>query len=376
MFNAHRSVQDGLDHLATRLDPLIAGKLATVLNGLSWTVVLRELDQAKGHVGKESDPQDLQAQLRMLTERLGGLKYPFDDPATRVVSTLGGELRIMRNRWAHNYQLSTLDAWRTHDFVIRLLEHFQDALGVAIAEEFRMKAFKSLAEESGIVPEAVSRESTIPHPHGIEKEELGEQVPGVPEHDDEHVVPDPIVLVRQDHSETPTIGRGRSEFEPWVPILVGGVAVLDDLPKKVAKEQVRAVAVEIAQFEGPIHIDRLVQLTAASFGVNRVHFRRSQKIIRQIKAAGLMMDQHKFVWPESIDRNNWDEFRPNGSGANRSFLQISPIEIANAVKFLQQNSSALTQEDFDTQTLQTFGRKRRTKQIAQHLALARTLLET
>ena len=373
-FDARRSVQDGLDHLAARLDPLIAGKLATSLNGLSWTLVLRELDLAKGHVGKEYESHDLQAQLRMLTERLGGLGHPFDDPATRVVSTLGGELRIMRNRWAHNSQLSTLDSWRTHDFVVRLLEHFQDVAGITGADVFRLKALRAVAEESGIVPVAVPIDVTGTLP--VDREGPGEPANGVPDRVEEQVLPDPIVLVRRDNSNTPTIGRERSEFEPWVPILVGSVGVLDDLPKKAAKEQVRAVAIEIAEFEGPIHIDRLAQLTAAAFGVNRLHSSRSLKIIRQIKSAGLTLDQHKFVWPDSVDRNNWDEFRPNGSNTNRPFLQISPIEISNAAKFLKRNASALTQEDLETQTLQTFGRKRRTKQFAQHLALARTLLDS
>lgn len=60
------------------------------------------------------------------------LGFPFDDH-TRLVSTLGNELRIVRNRWAHHDELTALDAWRAHDFTVRLLEHFGDAQGVASA---------------------------------------------------------------------------------------------------------------------------------------------------------------------------------------------------------------------------------------------------
>jgi len=36
-FNAKASVTEGLDHLATRLDRIIAAKLSTHLGGLPWT---------------------------------------------------------------------------------------------------------------------------------------------------------------------------------------------------------------------------------------------------------------------------------------------------------------------------------------------------
>lgn len=152
----------------------------------------------------------------------------------------------------------------------------------------------------------------------------------------EVVTPDPEVLER----EPSVIGATRLTFEPWAVVQVGAVDVLDDLPKKAAKEKVRAVAVEIATYEGPIHLDRLVQLTAQSFGLHHVRSGRERKLAYQIRQAGLFVDAEKFVWPHEIDPASWSEFRPNDSSANRPFDQISPVEIANAARFIRASASS------------------------------------
>lgn len=115
---------------------------------------------------------------------------------------------------------------------------------------------------------------------------------------------------------------------------VGDLSVLDDLPKKVAKEQVRAVASEIVAFEGPIHLDRLTALTAASFGLQRLAASRAKKLTYQIRQAGLLIDDAKFVWPSDVDPDVWQEFRPNDSTVERPFIHISPVEIANAAQVI------------------------------------------
>lgn len=363
-FDARYSVDQGLHHLAQRLDPIIGAKLAPSLGGLPWPTVLSELDKMRGKPPKSYAATDLQSQLKAMTERLGNLGFPFDDH-TRLVSALGSELRIVRNRWAHHDELTTLDAWRAHDFAVRLLEHFGDAGGVAGASKLRDDAFNALAEEKGVAahvaPAAVEPVAT---PKPAAKETVTAEV----------VRPDPVVLTRTDSTSTPTIGSGRSEFEPWAVVLVGEVSVLDDLPKKVAKEKVRAVATEIAEFEGPIHLDRLAQLTAASFGVQRLWPAREKKVTYQIRQTGLLLDDDKFVWPSDLDPSTWGEFRPSDSTVDRPFTEISPVEIANAMRLLTRGTPGISDADLDAATLQTFGRKRKTKQFAVHLARARELL--
>lgn len=364
-FDARHSIDRGLFHLAGRLDPIISARLGSSLGGLPWPTVLTELDKMRGKPQKSYAANDLQPQLKVITERLGNLGFPFDDH-TRLVSALGNELRIVRNRWAHHDELSALDAWRTHDFAVRLLEHFDDVQGAAGATNLRDEAFDVLAEEKGT---ALHVAPPTPEQVAVSKPAAKESPTAV-----EVVRPDPSVLMRANSTSTPTIGSGRDEFEPWTVVLVGDVNVLDDLPKKAAKEKVRAVASEIAELEGPIHLARLAQLLAVSFGVQRLWPAREKKLTYQIRQIGLLVDEDKFVWPSDLDPKAWAEFRPSDSTVDRPFTEISPVEIANAMRFLKDHTPGIGDADLDAATLQTFGRKRKTKQFAAHLSKARGLV--
>ncbi len=352
------SVQRSLDALAGRLDPIITARLSKALNGLPWTTILSELDSAKGYPPKIYATTDLQCQLRMLTQRLGGLGYPFDDH-NHTASVLGGELRIVRNRWAHNDEFTALDAWRSDDFVARLLDNLGDKQGADEAKAARSNLW-----------DAVSTETGHPQEPSVSAPVATSALARMTTSDDEGelVEPDPAVLVRSD-AGTPTIGAQREVFEPWPIVVVGDVSVLDNIAKKSAKEKVRAVASEIVEFEGPISLERLVDLVAESFDLHRVHPARAKKISYQISQCGLQIDGDKFVWPADLDPHNWHEFRPNSSEVNRPFTQISPVEIANSARFILGEASpqSLDRIELETRVLQTFGRKRRTKQFVKHL---------
>ncbi|WP_458683184.1 DUF3320 domain-containing protein [Prescottella equi] len=365
-FKPNLSVKEGLDHLAKRLDPIIASRFAGDLGGHSWTVVLEILDEKKGYsTGRRYSVHDLQAQLRMLTERLGDFGYPFDDKQ-RTVSTLGNELRIVRNQLAHMHDFFVEEAFRANDFSVRLLDHFGDD-GLDTAKRIRHEALVALASAEGVTEQVAAATATVPSSMRTETDiESVDTAADEAETEPETVTPDPAVLVR----EPTVIGDKRLEFEPWTVVQVGSVDVLDDLPKKIAKEKVRAAAVEIATYEGPIHLDRLVQMTAQSFGLQRVRSSREKKLTYQIRQAGLVVDADKFVWPREIDPGNWCEFRPNDSTADRPFTHISPVEIANAARFIQANQGPLGEDELAVSVLQTFGRKRRTKQVTAHLANA------
>lgn len=363
-FKPNLSVKEGLDQLAKRLDPIIAERLAPSLGGHPWTVVLEILDEKKGFTsGYQHWTYDLQAQLRMLTEKLGDLGYPFDDKL-RTVSTVGNELRIVRKRMAHMHDFSIEEAFRANDFCVRLLEHFADSDGIHEAKRIRHEALTALADEAGVTPTAAA--SAVVAPAGV-KPTVTSDDDALADIEPEFVSPDPDVLER----EPSMIGDRGLEFEPWTTVQVGDIDVLDDLPKKSAKEKVRAVAVEIATYEGPVQLDRLVQLTAQSFGLRRVRERREKKIAYQIQQAGLFIDSDKFVWPREIEPGSWTEFRPSNSNAERPFIHISPVEIANAARFIKTKHSDLSDNELDVAVLQTFGRKRRTKQVAAHLAKAK-----
>lgn len=362
-FKPNLSVKEGLDNLAKRLDPIIADRLAPDLDGHPWTVVLDILDQKKGFSSSYQHwNYDLQAQLRMITERLGDFGYPFDDQ-NRTVSTIGNELRIVRKQIAHMHEFSIDEAFRANDFCVRLLEYFADD-GADEAKRIRHEALAALAVHEGVT-EQIAAVAAQRAP--VRVNSTAESEPAAETEEPEMVAPDPSVFLL----EPSVIGDKRLEFEPWTVVQVGGVDVLDELPKKVAKERVRAVAIEIATYEGPIHLDRLVDKTAQSFGLQRVRESRAKKIRYQIGQLGLFIDEDKFVWPREIDPTTWAEFRPNDSTADRPFQHVSPVEIANAARFLKANNSDLAAADLNVAVLQTFGRKRRTKRLTEHLAKAR-----
>jgi len=378
-FDPKLSVSAGLDHLSEQLDPIITAKFASDLAGHPWTVILEHLDQVAGRAAKDYSTTDLQTQLKMFTRRLGNFGFPFDDHR-QTCGTLGRELTIVRNARAHGDPFTPLDAWRAHDYCGRLLEFFADAQGLLKANELRHDALIAYVDEQGIAPVPVA----ATHP----ADDQAPQSPAADEtqdaagedssaHDDAEVVaPAAEVYLREPSTELEVVGSSRLEFEGWQPVPVGDVSVLDDLPKKAAKEKVRAVAVEIVEFEGPISLDRLAQLTAASFGVQRLWPQREKKLTYQIRRAGQLVNRAGFIWPEDTDPDTWQEFRPNSSHADRPFLQISPVEIANAMRFLRRRHPEMSDDELDAATLNTFGRKRRSKLFAAHLAKARAHLAT
>ncbi len=273
----------------------------------------------------------------------------------------------MRNAEKHNDEITTGDAWRFHDTSLRLLTQFGDEAGLPPVTDLHKAAFEALVRESGIESHARPT-SELDDPSVVEPESKQETV--AEPHEDELVEPDQQVLERDDPETTPTIGSTRPAYDPWVPVRLGDPEVLDSVARKANKDRVRAAATEIVEFEGPIHMDRLIVLIAHSFDVPRLTTKRWQKVERQVRQLGLHLDADKFLWPSNLDPKTWTEFRPNDSDAGREFLHISPVEIANARCLIRRRSPELNLEGLDVATLRTFGRKRRTRSVTTHLARA------
>ncbi|WP_334143815.1 Swt1 family HEPN domain-containing protein [Corynebacterium nuruki] len=371
------TVSELLSALSQRLDPLIATRLVTDLRGhgdFDWTTVLAELDRARDRSRHNYSRTDLQCQLRMLTERLGGLGYPFDDNL-RQVSTVANELRIMRNRWAHNDPLSDMDAIRTADHAARLLTLLGDADGAAEAKTRRTGLIAAYATKTGLTLPPTSPE---PGPEPASARATEAASPASPASPD-RVSPAPEDLKRTDAAgtsatDTPTIGADRFEYEPWEVVQADGPEIIDALPKKDAKMQVRGVAAEIAEFEGPISLDRLVTLTVRSFGMSRCGSKKKRQIARQLRQLDLAVDADGFVWPTDIDPATWREFRPNSSDADREFTDISPVEIANAWRIIATRRPDADRDELRRGVLQAFGKKKMTSSVDAHLARAEALL--
>lgn len=365
-FHPKSSVTDGLDNLASRLEPIISERFPLDLEGLPWTVVLAELDRNLGRTPSEYRTTDLQAQLNMLTRRLGEFGYPYDD-RQRTVSTLGQELRIMRNAWAHGEVLTTLDAWRTHDYCVRLLEYFGDSEGVQEASRLRDDAFRAYVAETSVQPQPVN--SSLADEDAPVDAVVADDIAA----EDDEVEPDREVFESDDEQcmGNRLLDARREEWEPWESVAVGEPEDLDHMRRVGVREKVRAVVQEIVAAEGPVHLDRVVLLTGRAFRLRRVGKRRRRSIENQAKKnCGLHFDNDEFLWPQDVDPKTWSEFRPNSSKADRPFQQISPVEVANAIRFLRRRHPEYDQDELRRATLRTFGRVRMTAGIRAQLAAA------
>lgn len=342
-----------IDLLSTRLPAYIESVLNPLLNGVAWPVLLTELDRAKGKIPKTYSASDLQAQLRVMTERLGPFQYPFSDP-TRQISTMASELRVTRNRWAHNESSDWFDVFRAADTAFRLFSFIGDSSGRDRAEEIRRMALLELTSALKLPgsDESVRRDA--------------ERVAESPDDADPTIVPADSMTHRT-NSDTPLLGSDRLPFEPWTVTVIGDRSVLDALPKKWAKERVRALIAEIVDAEGPILDDRLATLVLRSFGMERSAPARKKKIIYQASVSGFHLDKAKFLWPSDIDPETWSEFRPNDGTVDRPFTEISPREVGNAAIEVAAQNGRMSRAEFDAQVLATFGRRRRSKAFLKHL---------
>jgi hypothetical protein len=145
MGNTH--VQQALDILGGGLDEFITARMTPLTGPLAWTTVLSELDHIRGKDGWTYSRTDVALQLRMLTERLGNLGYPFDagDP-NRTLSSYGSVLRIVRKRWAHNDVFGTFDALTAVDTVRTVLAHIGDGPRAAQAAQLRTSLLSGLVD--------------------------------------------------------------------------------------------------------------------------------------------------------------------------------------------------------------------------------------
>lgn len=140
-------VDRALQATSAALDPFITQHLAAEIPaGLDWTSILQVKDEAAhGTSGKLYARNDVQAQLRMLTERLGNLGYPFNSKLSRAERNLAGELREVRNNWAHGDAFSFDNTYRALDTGERLLR----AIG-AVASADRVKRDRAELQRANI----------------------------------------------------------------------------------------------------------------------------------------------------------------------------------------------------------------------------------
>lgn len=359
-FTPLESASRALALMAARLDPIIERTLAPHLGGLEWTALLTMMDELKGRHPYPCNRADPQPQLRVLTERLGNLGYPFSEGGGRMVSILGSQLRVARNRVAHAHDLSPLDAWRIADAASQLLMHLDDLAGADELAQWRDQILRlevpEAEDEAGDEPDTASHADDS----GSAEEEVTQPDAEVFELDEGLTSAAPSSDVRVE----------RQAYDPWVPGAAGDVSVLDSIRSHQNKAILHAVLEEIVDHEGPIHIDRLAVLSARSFGLRRVEAARVRLIKRHIDRCEGIQVHGDWVWSTDMDPATWTGFRPNDSSSSRQFVEIAPTEIRNAARFLKDRHPNDDQQTHEVRILRTFGRSKKSRKIRDHLMRA------
>lgn len=398
MSDAH--ISSCLNYLSRELDPLLTRLVVekglmsqSQVEEYGWTAILWYLDDQRNRNVELSryNPRDIQVQLRMLTEPVGTAerKHPFEPDSSRTVSTYAQDLRIFRNKKMHYMEMDRNDAVRIYDSAARLFEALgapeqkawcESQLNRVHAELFgageAAPVRRELDEEVRQATSAArSSKAEVSAPRGAFTR------PARPAPVPQPAQPAASASASQPAAASPAplclaVGEGRYPFEPWEPISLGDRDIFDSLRSKRSKEQMSAALEEIVSAEGPIQADRLATLAAQCFGVSRLAKKNRDWIIRLAgRMPELQVDEHKFVWHVEEPREEYGEFRPSVDGAVREFDQISPVEIANAWRFYEQNPELMDEgQDVESAVLATFGRKRRTAKVKAQLELAKALL--
>lgn len=336
-----------LNLVSKELDPYIQDKLTPHLGGLHWINVLQQLDITRGKSidSWEYRPSDLAIQLRMLTERLGNLGYPFDShDRNRTCSTYGSVLRLIRNRWAHNDDFQAFDALQTIEMSHSLLTHIGSEKSVAVLSEIRTKLLDSLGEPKKNAPE---HEDNNQNDQDVPTSDPGEE-----------------------ENRSSTKNDVTDEYGEWTQIIVGEQSELDSLRTVRTRELVRSLIEDIVDVEGPVNPERVARLIGRAFGFSRLAKSRVTQITRQYQAAQIHVDEYGYLWPTNINPKTWSAFRPLG---RRDFLEISPHELSNAISELcTTNGNQLSPEEVRKNLLSLYGRARETKDVKKHLEMALT----
>ncbi|MBV0895966.1 AAA domain-containing protein [Microbacterium sp. NC79] len=137
---------------------------------------------------------------------------------------------------------------------------------------------------------------------------------------------------------------------------VGPRATLDSLDTPANAAAVRSQLVDVIEVEGPVELNRLIRIVARRFDLGAVRAARVAEIRKLIPRGHLKRDKlGEFAWPKGIDPKLWNDFRAANGEAIRSMEEISPQEIANAMRATLVDSPFADQEATMRATAALFG---------------------
>lgn len=122
------------------------------------------------------------------------------------------------------------------------------------------------------------------------------------------------------------------------------VADLDRLKDADVTTKIRDLAREIIADEWPVKQERLARIVNNSFGLKRVSVDLAQDVLKRLERGAYKTDKDGFVWPSSIDPSTWYAFRKFDEGEDIPVLDISPLEISNAMAYCLMHGNGLAAE--------------------------------
>ncbi|WP_445166987.1 DUF3320 domain-containing protein [Mycolicibacterium sp. Dal123E01] len=150
-----------------------------------------------------------------------------------------------------------------------------------------------------------------------------------------------------------------ADYVPWVPVVIGGVTVLDEIHTSYNRSHVVKIVESIIDVEAPVHKDRLTRLVAGAFSLGKVSESRKQAIQRVVPHEYNRVDDKDFYWPTGVEPKTWRKVRTPQSGDNRSLDEVSLVEIGNAMVVVAEQSGGAIADDLKRQAMALFGVKRR-----------------
>ena len=177
-----------------------------------------------------------------------------------------------------------------------------------------------------------------------------------------------LEAVRRDPSPATIVAESsRPVYQPWKVRRLGSRDVLNNLDMRRSVAAVREAMGSIVEAEGPVHQVRLAKLTCAAFDLNKMNDDRANSVLDLLDTAVHYCDDDGFIWDASVDRQTWNDFRPNGSEVDRKPEQISVVEIRNAMAEIVRLSGGIAVDELHREAIQTFGGKRRTAGVTARL---------
>lgn len=156
-FSPLEYIEQALTTTARALEPIVTRRLSEVAPEVSdWTQILAEKDRQSGRRTDRYNPRDLSLQLRVLTERLGTLGFPFTDLIGRQASNCASELRDVRNKWAHSEEFTVAQTFRALDsteILLRAIAADEDADAIGLLKSKVLTALNSSTESAHPEPD-------------------------------------------------------------------------------------------------------------------------------------------------------------------------------------------------------------------------------